>query len=340
MALLWIDGFEGYGVTGTTNIFFGSRGYTFGGSGGARIVTGRIGGYAAAIYNSIGYMQTKIFTTTDPTLIVGCALRWQSAANGSHTLSFYSSGTLGINASLYSDSVDGLVIKLGADVISTTPLALLNDTWYYVEMKVKCDSTVGTVEIRINNTSVLSLTGINTKAGANAYHNCFRWLPTNVTNDQIDDLYICDGSDSTQNDFLGICHIVGLFPTGDTATVQWGCSTGTSHFALVDENPISTADYVASVTSGSVDLYTYPTLTGSGSIVAVQVSSAALIYSGSSVILQSPIVSNSVTDYGPDNQITSGTVAEVQHISLTDPNTGEAWTVSGLGAASIGIKVV
>ena len=66
----------------------------------------------------------------------------------------------------------------------------------------------------------------------------------------------------------------------------------------------------------------------------------ANLSSGTSIILESPIVSNGVVELGPDNTVTSASYLDFRHISTTDPNTGAAWTIAGLSAAQIGIKAM
>jgi hypothetical protein len=344
MALLWIDGFEGYGTSGTPSLTM--RGYTVvNGSGYVAfgIATGRISGYS--VYNSgSSNPATSTFETpaltTDPTFIVGCALSFSNTTTSSPTFSMYDNATLGINVTI---STTGVSVQLGATTIATYSTTLYASTWYYIEMKVFCHSTSGSVEVRINDSAVISLIGVNTKTGSDSYYNRFLIstpAQLNVNYYFFDDLYICDGSGTSANDFLGSCHVIGIFPNADTSTEQWTPSTGTSHYALVNENPANSTNYVSTSTQAQEDLWTYSSLNGTGTIVGLQVTTTANLSSGTSIILESPIVSNGVVELGPDNTVTSASYLDFRHISTTDPNTGAAWTIAGLSAAQIGIKAM
>ena len=186
--------------------------------------------------------------------------------------------------------------------------------------------------------TLISLSGINTQAGVEQYHNI---LQVGIYYGSCDDLYICDGAGTDTNDFLGICRVIGLFPNSDTGTIQWTPSTGTTHYNLVDENPPDgDTSYVETSTQAQTDLYGYPSLIGTGTILGLQVSTTVSLSAGSSIILESPIISNNITDLGPDYLITNATYYDKTHISTTDPNTGAAWTAANLAAAQIGVKVM
>jgi len=343
MALLWIDGFEGYGTALTTvsSSLFNARGYT-GVSSAIYIIVGKTIGYG--IRNNVAHdsLNKSIFMTpaltTDSTLIAGCAFLFYG--NNISSIDFYDDATRGISATLSPTAPSLLTIRLGANTIATySSFTMRYNEWYYMEMKVFCHSTSGTIEVRIDGITVVSLTGINTQAGAHTYHNKASLLGAQYN--QLDDFYVCDGSGTTANDFQGVCKIIGLLPESDTSTIQWAPSTGTTHYNLVDENPANgDTDYVSTSTQGLTDLYNYPNLVGTGTIKGLQLNTQARLSDGTSMVLESPIISNGVTELGPDATLTSTSYFDYRHISTTDPNTGSAWTVDGLNAAQIGIKVM
>ena len=335
MALLWIDGFEGYGTVGAP-IGVDLR-YPILSIGNMGIAAGRITGYSLNQNYSGSYITTPAITT-DLTLVAGVAF-YAATIQGWASLQFFDNTAQGISVTFYPTVPSTVVVKLGATVLDTVTLesSLMLNTWYYIEVKVFCHATSGTVEVKLDGTTIESLTGINTQGGTNLYNNKVRcyWAYSYV-----DDFYICDGSGSTLNDFQGVCRVIGLFPNADTTTIQWTPSTGTTHYDLVDENPENTTDYVSTSTQADTDLYTYPSLIGTGTILGVQVSSTVNLAAGVSLVFQAPIVSSGTTDIGPDTVLTSVTYSDVRHISITDPHTGQPWTISGLAAAQIGVKVM
>ena len=339
MALLWIDGFEGYGLSGSVPVGMTYRYPTVIQNAYMSMTQGRITGYGVVTpYNGYTYAggATTPVLTTDPTIIAGIAVSCPAISVGTYeALNLYDNTTLGVGVTLGNT---GLTVKSGATVLGTYLFTVLTNVWYYIEMKVFCHTTSGTVEVRLNGVTVISLSGVYTKQGPDAYHNKVTFVGFQAA---VDDLYICDGSGDTLNDFQGACRVLGLFPNGDTATEQWTPSTGTTHYSLVDENPPSTGDYVSSSTQTQTDLYAYPGLVGTaGTILGLQINTSVLISSGSSMILEAPIVSGGATDLGPDTLVTSATYTDVRHISTTDPSTGLPWTSANLAAAQIGIRVM
>jgi hypothetical protein len=334
MALLFIDGFEGYGPTGNIVGLMGIRGW-IGTTQWIYPFAGRLSGYGIYYDSGVWSCQTPILTSTpsantNPTFIVGWA---QYKLNG--TISIYHYTTLGISVIVTGSSIE---VKLGTTSLSIYNTTILDAVWYYIETKVYCHTTEGTVEVRLNGTTVISLNSINTQTGSEAFYNTVKF--TMSMNAGLDDIYVCNGSGTSCNDFLGVCKILPLLPCSDTGTVQWTPSAGTEHYVLVDENPASTTDYVSSNTQGQIDLYGYPSLASPRTILGVQVNTTALLSLGTSIILESPIISNGVYDLGEDFQLISSGALDQRHISTTDPSTNEPWTVANLAAAQIGVRVV
>lgn len=333
MSLLWVDGFEGYGPSGDPTTLLGYRGYGTSQTNHSSITTGRITGYSLYANDIYSPGFATPYLTINPTLIAGIAFKLN---NGGYTLIQFTDNTVnGISVTINQTSI---VIKLGVTTISTTSLALTLSTWFYAEVKVFCHATAGTVEVRLNGSTVVSLTSTNTKSSYDNYNNSiyiemhYAWL---------DDYYICDGSGTAVNDFQGYCRIIGLLPSADTLTEQWSTSTGTDHYALVDENPPNATDYVYSGAQGQTDLYIYPPLpTIVGTIIGLQVTTQSKVFSGTGAIMEAPITSYGVTDAGSDAIVKSTTYSDIRRISITDPNTGLPWTAAGLSAAQIGIKVM
>lgn len=340
MALLWIDGFEGYGTTGTTS-GVSSRYAVTAQTRYSVIVPGRITGYAIGQTTTSATISfTTPDITTNPTLIAGGAFSINSTTYYGGIV-LYDNATAGVTVQINATAPNSTItVKVGNTTVATyTGFLISLNVWYYLEVKVFCHASSGTIEVRLDGVTLGTLTGIDTQTGVDPYYNRVQFYYYSYA--AIDDVYVCDGSGSSLNDFQGACKVLGLFPNADTTTIQWTPSTGTTHYNLVDENPANGAtDYVSTSTQANTDLFTYPSLIGSGTILGLQVATTVALPSGTSAILEAPIYSNDVLELGPDTTITSASYIDVRHISTTDPNTSQPWTISGLAAAKIGVRMM
>jgi len=301
MSLLWYDNFGHYSnAQATTSGQFAS------------IITG-VGGSTAAVtagvgrggvpafkvvtdrtdYNVGGVLTT--FPTTD-TAIVGMRVNMTTVpgaasgivaitASGFTQTCFYwkADGTIGCGLrGPFHCALDPATYEVGA-----TSVAVSSGSTIYLEIKVKT-ATAGTIEVFIDGTSRF------TYAGDTDYLNAggLGWNGIRVGNPGANgnpfvmagstfiynDLYILDSSTQAGpnafSDVLGDCYIYEVYPTADGNYKQWTPSTGTDHYALVDDNPPNDdTDYVSATTVSLRDsyLYTLPTIS-SGGILATMLS--------------------------------------------------------------------
>src|SRR5262249_17512380 len=96
-------------------------------------------------------------------------------------------------------------------VLGMSSAALVTGAWQYVEPFVKIDPTAGAVQIRLNGTEVLNLSGVNTRATANSSADTLVIGHDQLSNDggginatvDRDDLYVGDGVPPFNTGFLG-----------------------------------------------------------------------------------------------------------------------------------------
>lgn len=278
MALKWVDGFDTYGTTiggQTLPINVMARRYTMGGAY-SYVKAARLGSGRSI---RVDYSITTPALTTDPTLIIGAGLNFYDGPA-------YLTGTSGYFLHLYDGAVRGLYftfdiligqIRVYRDESTDVLLGITNGkfrlgAWNYVEFKVKCDDTTGTVDIRLNGVNVLSLSGIDTKATAQAhsYFDKVQFFVTSYPETWLDDLYICDGTGAKNNDFLGICKVETVFPVSDVGgKIDWTPSTPGDHYAMVDDGALCDDDttYVEDSTTGHLDQFEFGNL---GSFTALK----------------------------------------------------------------------
>ncbi len=355
MAVVWIDGFEGYASAintqvGDTQMVRRYATVTTGNY--MQTTTGRWAGFAI----KTGAGSEELWTpalTTNATIIVGVAIKFPSGYLGAgierYLISLYDGATLGMNLRLLNDTFK---IYRGATLLATSSaLGLSDSTWYYFEFKVLCDGSSGTYEAQLNGAAITGASGSgNTKAGSHNYHNIVKLQAGGFHLPIWDDYYICDGSGSINNTFLGQQRVTAIFPRANGDSNDWtvgqGSSPLVSHYTLVDENPIDdeTANaygngtFVISANSGARELYYFDPTIISSNISAVQLNLTTRIDDVQSLNMSATVRSGANT-VDTNSAITSSSYVDLIKVVETDPATGNAWDKTGLDLAQFGVKV-
>jgi hypothetical protein len=259
MALLWVEGFEKYGTANTTigaidvdwDVL--SFKYLTNSAPNMGIVDGRFGSKALKMSSSSLYLQTPTLTAND-TLICGLAFKVVAFSSGIRVMDFRAIGNYGNTVAFRSLTISALnsgeiSITRESTVLATSSGAnLQDDTWYYLEVKVKAATSGGTVNINLDGTPLLNYTGNTDAAGLGSYSSI---LLRTATNDEthFDDWYICDGTGSVNNDILGDCRVEALTPTSD-ASGNWTANTGSDLYAMVDAVKLND-DFIYETVSGN-----------------------------------------------------------------------------------------
>jgi hypothetical protein len=343
MALLWVDGFEAYrtacswndGVLGYRLL----RRYADIGSVDGRhlITTGRFSTYCLQIFGDTnGYLLTPALTTND-TLIVGIAVMPTQfgGAGDWRIISLFDGTQQGINVRYFYGDV--AIYRDTTLLATSTGLNWQKYQWRYLELKVKCHDTTGTYEVRLGENTILSATGVDTKAGSNAYHDKVHIWGTG-TSPLLDDFYICDSSGSDNNNFLGNVRVDDIYPNGDNS-VAWTKSGGSTNYENVDETPLADDDttYVESSTTNQTDLYDYGSISGVGSIKGIQINTDCTETDATSYTLITP-VSLSGNQSDDTAQAVASSYTTLMRIVERDPD-GNLWTINNVNAAQFGVKV-
>ena len=330
MALLFAEGFDDLAVTDVPMRFGCTPGSHLAG---CSMVTGRAGTGKAFSVDYDGEKQVASFANST-TVIIGFAL-WTNGYNASYPcVEIRNGGTYLMR--LTCNNNNNLQIK---DATNNEVGNITN--WHgitsYVELKLtpgasghltaKCDGAVMFDANGNFGTGPANQVQFGTSAG---YHITY------------DDVYICDTTGSRNNDFLGDTRILSAVPTADGADLQWTPSTGTAHYAVVDEpTPNGDTDYISSAAAGQSDTFTFPALTmptGYGIVRALQV----MVYAKSPVGGVDKIVGLSRIA-GVDYPSTPELLVQAVYTGLpalyeVNPATGNPWTLSEINAAEFGLQ--
>lgn len=279
------------------------------------------------------------------TWVVGFAFRAGSLPGSPAALcSFLDTGTIHCGVAL-SDTTGQLFAfrSTAATVLGTGP-ALTVGTWYYLEVKATISDTVGVVVVRLNGTTVLNLTGIDTRNSANATANTVRLGSTAATtgfSNDYDDVYIFDATGSANNDFAGDCRVEQVLPSGAGATTAWTPSAGANYAAVDEVPPNGDTDYVSSATAGQTDTYAFGDLSvaSSGTVKAVQATVQARKDDAGSRSL-ALVTRPGSTDRVGATQAVADTYVACPQLWDTNPDTAAAWTVAEVNSSQFGFRLV
>ncbi len=338
--LLWIDGFEGYGTTeGSAPLPSGVMGrkYTVTQESVIDIEAGRLGGYCIELNATEPDFSTPSLTT-NATTIVGFAFKITGAGTPVFC-SLYTNTTQGMN--LQWAGAGEIAIRRGSTVLETTSgLSLLTDVWYWCEFKVLCNDSTGTYEVRINGVDVASDTGVDTKAHASLeYHDIVKFDSAASSVVFIDDFYMCDGSGAVNNNFLGNCRVLAIFPTGNNGTPDWTPSSGDNYTCVDEEVVDDDTSYIEDSTTDNTDLYTYEDVSDLGDVFGIQINTMCRETDATNYTLKTQIKSDSTVSDDAGQVIGATSYLNKKRISELDPHTSTAWTATTLNAASFGIKL-
>jgi hypothetical protein len=343
MALLWIDGFEGYGETldgvpAPTGVL--DRKYASTQAAGTMLTkAGRYGGFAIYFGGNNNQLFTPAITTHD-TMISGVNWYCNHVRNTS-IISFYDGNAIGMEIRKQDNVSELQLFRAGVLVATTSGLGISVSTWYNVQMKVKCHDTLGEYEVKVDGVTVLSATGVDTKgSGGHDYHDICVLRAFASRAPSFDDWYVCDGSGSINNDFLGVCKVVRIDPDGDD-TANWTTSTPSANHYENVSGTVTDDDtsYLEETSANTTDLFDYEDLSGYDNILGIQVCTDCKETDATSYTIKTPIESGG-NQYDDSAQLIGSPNYRTRvRIEGTDPDTGSLWTESGLNAAKFGVKV-
>lgn len=341
MSLRFLDGFDHYVTADLTEKWTSSASSPV-----ISASAGRRGGGAMLAPNAA--LQGNVTKTLDAqsTWVVGVAFKYSVATVTARSIiTLLDAGTA--QASLRFN-IDGTLSAMrghsSGTVLGTTTYAVPLGTFVYLEVKVLINNTTGTFEIKVDGSSKLSLSSQDTQNTANSTANQVNIGPDgSVTNATYtwDDLYICDGAGSTNNNFLGDCRVDAYLPNGNGNSSQLVGSDGnsTDNYLLVDESaPNDDTDYVESATVGNKDTYATANMSHTpSSIFGVQILANAKKDDAGARSLAT-VTRSAATDYDGATQALGTGYLYYYDIREVDPATSAAWTKTNFDAAEFGVK--
>ncbi len=350
MALRFVDSFDHYATADiltkyTTKVAdSGASGVTIGAFG--RNSTSGMRFNRTTNSSGVANYVTKTIDA-QATWIVGLAWKTNLLPAGTASESivqFIDVGTLQCDLRFNADGT--LSVTRAGTVLGTTSFSVTTGTFYHIEIKVTISDASGVAVVRVNGDTKLSLSGVDTKNTANASANIIRIGQGVGTQNagllvtDVDDLYICDGTGSQNNDFLGDVRNEALLPTAAGNYAQWTPSAGSNFQNVDDATPNGDTDYNESSTTGQKDSFAFSDLASSnGSIAGVTVHCYAEKTDAGPRSIRFFIRSGGVDYFSPNFALTTAYLY-YSYTWETNPATSSAWLISEVNAIECGYDVV
>jgi hypothetical protein len=243
-----------------------------------------------------------------------------------------------------------LYVSRNGTVIATDTVVVPNAQFAYVEFGVVIHASTGSYTVRVDGTTRLSGSGVNTSGTGVARANTVRHSLNGdggssfATGGEIrwDDMYIADGSGSGVNGLIGDCRPVELLPTANGTLSDWSQTGGTggSPYTAVNDTPNNgDTSYLSSGTVAQRTTLGYPAAPA-GTVKAVILApwirkDDANTHTVAARMYRSGTESTSAQTVQPSTAYT------VQQIVMeTDPQTGSAWSVANVNASEFGLLLV
>lgn len=248
---------------------------------------------------------------------------------------FFNSGTQAID------------IKVGATTLAAGGYAIAANRWYVMEGHIVIDASTGVVAVKMDNVTHVGYNGDTLGAGNSGVRSIIYTGSSTVTiNDYIaiDDVAWNDVDGSYQNSWIGLGGVFFLAANGEGTTQEFTPSAGTVHYAMVDDIPANTTDWVQGDTSGQLEQFTVedtPTYITTVDLVEV-VCQAAIVESGSNDLRS--VVRQGTVDYSGTPittvvSITDSYVIVKGSALYVQPDASGAWSTAAVDAMEAGWEI-
>ena len=361
MVLRFVESFDHYGPTGVVNDLLmrkwnrvtpdNSTTYTgIFATGDINIIEGQAdGSFAVEITGDSGAASSIMFEWVIPDstypneLVVGFWFQHDGAGFSDSVISFRDGSSRQVGVGINGSGI--LFAERGGSTIDTGTVVLAADTWYYIEVKVLVANSGGSVEVRLNREVELSFSG-DTSSSGNDRITAVRFSGIAFTNVRFDDIYICDTTGSTNNDYLadgsnnaGATRIITLYPNGEGNSTNLDVVRAPENWIAVGESaPDDDGTYVEG-SSTARDTYTLNDL--DVPVSDIYGISNEIIYrkSGPGQKLVSTVIRTGGEDFVSTNENSLMEYVSKTTIHDQNPDTASDWTESDINSLEIGVDV-
>jgi hypothetical protein len=270
-------------------------------------------------------------------IVVGDAVR-QASIGGHQTVYQLLSASnfqcsIAVSPTGYLEAWRGLWNVSGTLLQAATTGPVTAGAYYYIEAKIVIHPTAGSMVVRVNELTVINVTGVNTAGTGSTGWDTLQLLGGGQLHD---DLYVLDTTGSGPlNDFLGDCRVDARFVSGAGALAQWTPSAGVNYQNVDDATPNGDTDYNATATVGNTDTFPVADVAAPGATfygAQLAISHRKTDAGGCTI---APVVRIGTTNY-PASPVNPSTSYLYTCVPYGAKPGGGAWTEADFNAAEFG----
>lgn len=349
MSTIFQDSFDVYAVSADLNMKYLSNAVL-------SITSGRYGG-GGATFSSINGTELVASLPTQPTSVwLGFAVMMNSSSVVEGAIMQFISVN-GVECCIQFDPVTFSLklYKLGGNLSgsnmlgATANVPITPNTWHWIDVFLTLDAATGASQIWVDNVKYLDITGVQTvnQSGSNGNKIVSICWGSGMANNSvsvcamtIDDIIVRDTLNSVNTTRIGDSRIMVNEVASDATPNNGTPSTGTDHFACVNEAQWSSSkNLLLSNTSGQAEQFTINPLPNTPTtIYDVQVVAVCQKTDGGTAFAEVYVDSSSNEADGPSTAVKS-TFGMNWAIFDKDPHGNIAWTYAAVNALQIGYKV-
>jgi hypothetical protein len=317
----------------------------YGSSAAASTAVKRTGSYSYKLTGDQEYIQYSLGSVISEFYVRYSVYR--PAGYGGKVFEVLNGGDYKCRGNMNSSGLIQFVQGFFQDQIFTTTIAIPGDAHTLLEIHYKSNGNSGYLEVKVN--GVLDPASISGTAFVGDTVSNFRITGCNGTTEYFDDIAINTTTDTDgkgDTGWIGDGHIELLVPNGNSPDGGWtddftgSDGNSTDNYALVDEIPPSSSDYIQSETIGHQDRYAFANFDATGKrIKRVWTEARGLdTSSGGNKVKLGLRVSG--TDYLSTAKSLAATYGQVvgEHYKV-NPATSAEWSDSELNAAQSLVEV-
>lgn len=342
MTLLALEGFEHHGSTdGEMHSTLVRKHITV--TGAWENEVGRNGGSGAAVNSNGDDLVINVGTSYSET-IIGFAIKFRQINSNALDTILFIRNAVGGNLAHFVRAQNGKprLLSSSGNVAYEADLPWRLFVWNYFEIRVLAgtNNSNGELEMYLNGQQVVNETGVDTFANSYSGIQSFYFNGNNHFNYILDDIYVINTSGTNNNTFLGDISIEALLPNAAGTTTDWSVTGAATNHEATDDNPFDDdTSYVSSSTTTDTDTYSFDNLTNiTQGIVGVQMLPNGK-KQGTGTREIAPVIRSGTTDYDQTSFNLATSYDYYPTIAEQDPDTGSAWTASGINGAEFGYKV-